>query len=91
MVSDLKGNCGILGASLFSQVTAIGREVMGSGAFLLRRSGDAVAQLPRGMVMSLSLEVFKKYVDMAPRDVVSRHGGGGLVVGLDDLRDLFQP
>ena len=54
-------------------------------------SGDAVAQLPRGMVMSLSLEVFKKYVDMAPRDVVSRHGGGGLLVGLDDLRDLFQP
>ena len=24
-------------------------------------------------------------------DVVSGHGGGGLVVGLCDLRDLFQP
>ena len=40
---------------------------------------------------SLSLEVFKKRVDVALRDVVSGHGEDGLMVGLDDLRSLFQP
>lgn len=29
--------------------------------------------------------------DMALRDVVSRHSGGGFVIGLDDLSGLFQP
>ena len=43
------------------------------------------------MVESPSLEVFKNSVDVALRDVVSGHGGGGLLVGLDDLRGLFQP
>ena len=43
--------------------------------------------LPRKVVESLSLEVFKKHVGVAVRDMVSRHG---LVVGLDDLRGLFQ-
>ena len=37
------------------------------------------------------MEVFKKHEDVALRDMVSGHGGGGLVVGLDDLRGLFQP
>ena len=50
-----------------------------------------MAQLPREVAESPSLEVFKNHVDMALRDVVSGHGGGGLVVGLDDLRGLFQP
>ena len=50
-----------------------------------------MAQLSREVVQSPSLEVFKNHVDMALRDVVSGHGGGGLVVGLDDLRGLFQP
>ena len=40
---------------------------------------------------SPSLEMFKNRVDVALRDVVSGHGGGGLVVGLDDLSGLFQP
>ena len=40
------------------------------------------------MVESPSLEVFKKRVDVAQRDVVSGHGGGGLVVELDDLSGL---
>lgn len=40
--------------------------------------------------LSLSLEVFKNCLDVALREVVSRHGGGGLNVGPDDLRDLFQ-
>jgi len=35
--------------------------------------------------------VFKSRVDVALRDVVSGHGGDRVVVGLDDLRRLFQP
>ena len=58
---------------------------------LLRKSSDAVAQAAHGRWLSLSLEVFKNRVDVALRDVVSGHGGGGLVAGLDDLRGLFQP
>ena len=34
------------------------------------------------VVESPSLEVFEKRVDVALKDVVSGHGGGGLVVGL---------
>jgi len=58
---------------------------------LLTKSGEAVAQLSREMVQSPSLEVFQNRVDVALKDVVSGHGGGGLEVGLDDLRGLFQP
>jgi len=43
------------------------------------------------VVKSLSPEVSQHRVDVALRDVVSGHGGGGLVVGLDDLSGLFQP
>jgi len=43
------------------------------------------------MAGSLSLEVFQSRVDVALRDVVSGHGGGGLAVGPADLRAIFQP
>jgi len=43
-----------------------------------RKSGAAVAQLPREEAESPSLEVFKNRVDVALRDVVSGHGGDGL-------------
>ena len=59
--------------------------------FLLRKSGAAVAQAAQGVVQSPSLEVFQSRVDAALRDVVSGHGAGGLVVGLGDIRGLFQP
>ena len=48
-------------------------------------------RLPREVVVSLSLKVFKKCGDGAVRDVVSGHAGDGLRVALDDLRSLFQP
>ena len=47
-------------------------------------------RLPREAVVSLSLELFKNRGDVALRDVVSRYGGDGLVVELDDLTGLFQ-
>ena len=40
------------------------------------------------VVGSPSLEVFKSCGDAALRDVVSGHGGDGLMIGLNDLRVL---
>ena len=48
-------------------------------------------RLPREVVQSLSLEGFKECEDVALMDVVSGHGGDGLMVGLYDLSCLFQP
>jgi len=48
-------------------------------------------RLPGEVVESPSLEVFKKRVDVALGTWFSRHGGDGLMVGLDDLRGFFQP
>jgi len=47
--------------------------------------------LLRKVVGSPSVEAFEKSVNVALRDMVSRHGGDGLVAGLGDLRGLFQP
>ena len=50
-------------------------------------------RLPREVLLPFPpfLEVFKKRVVVALRDVVSGHGGDGLMVGLDDLCDFFHP
>ena len=45
-------------------------------------------RLPGVVVESPSLEVFQSRVDVALRDVVSGHGGDGLVVGPGDLSGL---
>ena len=58
---------------------------------MLRKSGNAVAQLPKEVVESPSLEVFRSCGYVTLRDVVSRHGGNGLMVGLGDLSGLFKP
>ena len=38
-----------------------------------------------------SLEVFKNHTTVALRDMISGHGGDGLMTGTDDLGGLFQP
>ena len=48
-------------------------------------------RLHREVVESPSLKLFNNRVDVALRDMVSGHSGGGSVVGPDDLRCLFQP
>jgi len=46
-------------------------------------------RLPREVVKSPTLEMFKKHLDALLSDVVSgKHWG---TVGLEDLRGLFQP
>jgi len=57
-------------------------------------SERAVLQWPRLLreaVQSLPLEVLKRRVGVALRDVVSGHGGDGLMAGLGDLSAPFQP
>jgi len=45
----------------------------------------------REVVESLSLEVFKKHVDVVLSGMVSGYGGDGWLVGLNDLIILLQP
>ena len=45
-------------------------------------------RLPGEVVESLSLEMYKNCVDVALRDVVSVHGGDGLMVDLSGLSYL---
>jgi len=51
--------------------------------------GEALAQAAQRVVRSPSLEVCQNHGDVALRDVVSGHGEGGLMAGLD-FSGLFQ-
>lgn len=42
------------------------------------------------VVESPSLEQLKNHGDVALRDMVSGHGGGGSMAGLEDPGDVFQ-
>ena len=53
------------------------------------RAGRQWHRLPREMVESPFLEVFKNHVDVALRDMVSGHDRDGLAVGPDDIKGLF--
>ena len=58
---------------------------MGVGLFSCRFVGTGC---PGEVVESLSLEVFKNRGDVAERDMVSGHGGDGMMVGLGGLSVL---
>jgi len=73
-------------------------EVHACGHSALVRMGAVLCRVPRGTAKrakmqgeSPSLEVFKNHTDVAPRDMISGHGGDGQMTGTDDLRRLFQP
>jgi len=48
-------------------------------------------RLPRVVLESPSLEMFKKHGDVTVRYMISGHGGDGLMAGLNDVSGLFQP
>jgi len=57
--------------------------------FFCKRAVRCWHRLPREVVESPSLEVFKNRVDGALGVTVSGHGGDGLAVGPGDLSGLF--
>ena len=73
------------------EVAALGCARVGSGWILGKSSsqcGQALAQLPREMVGSLSLEVLKNHGDVVQKGVISGYGGVGWGWALGSERSL---
>ena len=102
--NSLKVSSVRVGVGLFSQLTAIGLVGMAlsctrgggwvgySEIFLLWRSNSAWEWAACGggrVTVPGGVEELCRCVSL--RDMVGGHGGNGLLVGLDDLRGLFQP
>jgi len=72
LYSNLKGGCREVGVSFFSQVTSDTTSVNGlklcQGRFRLERVIKRRNRLPREVVESPLLEIFKTHVDMTFRD-----------------------
>ena len=102
LYNHMKEGCSKVGVSLFYEAASDRTRRNGlklhQGKFRLdirenffsERAVRQLHKLPREVVETLSLEVFKSHVDVALRDVVSGHDGDGSTVVLDNRRRLFQ-
>ena len=97
LYTDMKGGWSELGVGLFYHVAVIGQEVAalsyarGGSGWISRRnySQKEWNRLPREVVESLILEVFRESVDVILTDMGIT--GGRWTVGLNDLRGFVQP
>ena len=73
-----------------SHCTRRGLDYISKQISLQRECSSIWNRLLKKLVISSLLEIFKIPVDMALKDTVNVYGRNGLMVGLEDLRGLFQ-